>query len=128
MNKLTTNGVTVAVEVEYSPRNSNPEEGQYVFAYQITIINECPDTVQLLRRKWSIFDSIGERREVKGDGVIGEQPILKPGQIHRYNSWSPLRSMMGNMSGNYTMVNLTTNKEFDVEIPQFELVTAAKMN
>jgi len=128
MNKLTTNGITVGVEVDYSARNSKPAEEQFVFGYQVTIINESPDTVQLLRRHWEIFDAIGERREVKGDGVIGEQPILKPGQIHRYNSWCPLRSMMGNMSGTFTMVNLSSTQEFKVQIPKFEMVTAAKMN
>ena len=86
MNKLTTNGVTVGIEVEYSARNSKPQEEQFVYGYQVTIINEGSEPVQLLRRHWRIFDAIGERREVKGEGVIGEQPILYPGQIHRYNS------------------------------------------
>ena len=128
MNKLTTNGVTVAVEVQFSPHNSQPEKGQFVFGYEVTIINEGTESIQLLRRHWKIFDSIGERREVKGDGVIGEQPILTPGQMHRYNSWCPLRSMLGRMNGSFTMVNLETGEEFEVEIPAFELVTPAKKN
>ncbi len=128
MNKLTTKGVTVGIEVEYSPRNSKPHDEQFVFGYRVTIINEGSEPVQLLRRHWKIFDAIGERREVKGEGVIGEQPILYPGQIHRYNSWSPLKSMMGRMWGSFTMLNLDTTEEFEVEIPKFEMSTPAKMN
>ena len=128
MNKLTTKGVTVGIEVAYSARNSKPEEGQFVYGYQVTIINESAEPFQLLRRRWNIFDAIGERRVVKGDGVIGEQPVLHPGEIHRYNSWCPLKSMMGQMSGAYTMLNLETNEEFEVEIPKFEMTTPAKMN
>lgn len=128
MNKLTTKGITVAVEVRFSPQNSQPEKEQFVFGYEVTIINEGTESIQLLRRHWEIFDSIGERRDVKGDGVIGEQPILTPGQMHRYNSWCPLRSMLGRMKGSFTMVNLESGEEFDVEIPAFELVTPAKNN
>lgn len=128
MNKLTTNGITVGIEVEYSSRNSKPQEEQFVYGYQVTIINEGSEPIQLLRRHWRIFDAIGERREVKGEGVIGEQPILYPGQIHRYNSWCPLKSMLGRMWGTFTMVNLESTEEFDVEIPKFEMTTPAKMN
>ena len=128
MNKLTTKGITVGIEVAYSARNSKPAEQQFIFGYQVTIINESAEPIQLLRRYWQIFDAIGERRVVQGDGVIGEQPVLYPGQIHRYNSWSPLKSMMGQMSGSYTMLNLDTNEEFDVEIPKFEMTTPAKKN
>lgn len=128
MNKLTTKGVTVGVEVEYTPKHSEPASSNFVFSYHITIINESPATVQLLSRHWRIFDAVGERREVKGDGVIGEQPILNPGNLHRYKSWCPLKSEVGRMWGTFLMVNLETKEEFEVNIPGFELITPAKQN
>jgi len=128
MHKLTTKGVTVGVEVGYSQRNSQPSQERYVFGYQITIINESPDPVQLLRRHWRIFDSIGERRDVEGEGVIGEQPTLYPGQLHRYSSWCPLRAEIGQMWGTFLMVNLETKEEFEVKIPAFDLVAPARAN
>lgn len=128
MNKLTTNGVTVAVEMEYAARHSEPAVSNYVFSYHITIINEGMDTIQLLSRHWRIFDAIGDRREVKGDGVIGEQPILKPGDIHRYRSWCPLKSEIGQMRGSFQMINLESKESFDVKIPAFDLLTPAKEN
>ena len=78
--------------------------------------------MKLLSRHWFIYSSSGEMREVKGDGVIGQQPLLEPFDIHQYESWCPLPSAMGKMSGTYTMLDIETEKTFIVEVPEFKLI------
>lgn len=128
MQSLTTLGVEVRVEVFYQLDYSHPLQHEYMFAYRITLENHNSFTVQLLRRKWHIFDSIGEQREVDGDGVIGQQPVLKPGEKFQYVSGCNLRSEMGKMWGYYTLINLYDHKEFQVKIPAFQMIAPMKLS
>lgn len=118
----------VNVEVFYQPEYSNPLQSEYMFAYRITLENYNAFPVKLLRRNWNIFDSNGLYRQVAGDGVVGVQPILQSGENYQYMSGCNLRSDMGKMRGTYTMVNLNSHKEFDVIIPEFEMIVPAKLN
>ena len=123
-----TQGIAVSVTPEYLPAESSPsgqaEDGaeQYVFAYHIVISNESELTVQLMTRHWIITDGRGRVHEVQGDGVVGEQPRLAPGESHRYSSFCPLETPTGNMRGSYGFVN-TLGAAFDVRIPLFFLRT-----
>jgi ApaG protein len=126
-NKIS-EGVEVSVETFYQPDYSNPLSGEYMFAYRITIENHNNYSVKLHRRHWNIFDSNGSYREVEGEGVVGVQPILNPGERYQYVSGCNLRTEMGKMSGSYTMENLNNKKSFEVNIPIFEMVVPFKMN
>lgn len=123
-----TNGIKVSVDAFYQPSYSKPLKSRFIFSYLITIENLSRKTVQLLRRHWIILDSKGVVREVEGDGVIGRQPILKPGQTHQYSSWSHLMTEMGKMRGFFTMRNKSDQKEFKVNIPEFKLIAPFKNN
>jgi ApaG protein len=123
-----TDGVKVSVETQYQPEYSNPANDHYMFAYKINIENVGENTVQLLRRHWEIFDSNGEHREVEGEGVVGEQPVIEPGSFHEYISGCNLKTDMGSMKGEYQMVRTLDNTLFDVEIPQFDMVAPYRMN
>ncbi len=115
-----TQGVEVMVEPEYLVAESRPAQGQFVFAYHITITNKGQTEVQLMSRRWIITDGTGTVREVKGPGVVGEQPKLKPGQTHRYSSYCPLPTPTGNMRGTFQMTN-DKGASFDAKIPLFFL-------
>ncbi|GDX47646.1 MAG: Co2+/Mg2+ efflux protein ApaG [Bacteroidetes bacterium] len=123
-----TNGVKISVETFYQPEYSQPLNNEFMFAYRITISNESEYTVKLLRRNWVVFDSNGVVREVEGDGVVGQQPVIEPGESHQYVSGSHLRTEMGKMKGFYTMERLIDGKLFKVEIPEFPLLVPFKMN
>jgi ApaG protein len=126
-NKIS-EGMEVSVETFYQPDYSNPISGEYMFAYRITIENHNNFSVKLQRRHWHIFDSNGSYREVEGEGVVGVQPILQPGERYQYVSGCNLRTEMGKMYGSYTMENLNNKKSFEVNIPIFEMVVPFKMN
>lgn len=128
METLTTNGIKISVETFYQQNSSEPREGKFIFAYRISIENKSTKTVQLLRRHWIIMDSTGSGREVEGEGVIGKQPILKPGETHQYASWCNLNSDIGKMYGTFLMLNKDANKEFRVTIPEFKLSPPYKLN
>lgn len=128
MNILTTNGITVAVYNEYLPEYSQPRAGKFVFGYFISIENGSPHTVQLLRRHWVIQQASGEVREVKGEGVVGLQPVIEPGASHEYTSHCELYSDIGRMSGNYLMRRCDDDSLFEVSIPAFQLVAPFKLN
>ncbi len=121
-------GVEVTVETFYQPDYSNPVTSEFMFAYRITLENRNSFSVKLNRRHWHIFDSNGDHREVEGEGVIGIQPILNPGEKYQYTSGCNLRTEVGKMSGSYSMENLDTKKPFDVIIPSFDLVAPFKNN
>jgi ApaG protein len=121
-------GMQVSVETYYQPDYSNPLSGEYMFAYRITIENHNNFPVQLLRRHWYIFDSNASHREVEGEGVVGVQPVLQPGENYQYVSGCNLRTEMGRMYGSYRMINTQTNREFDVNIPAFDMVAPFKGN
>ena len=123
-----TNGVKVSVETFYQADFSNPQKGEYMFAYRITIENKGSHTVKLTRRHWFIFDAIGEHREVEGEGVVGEQPEILPGSLHQYVSGCNLKSPAGKMYGTYLMETLPESKFFEVRIPVFPLVADFILN
>jgi|GEM_PF-37206 len=124
---LTTCNVTVSVESKYHDLNSEQSD-DHIFVYRVNISNQGDEPVQLLRRHWFIFDSLGTHSEVQGEGVVGEQPLLLPGESHEYVSWSPLKSDLGKMSGHYTFVNVRDGQEFVVDIPEFMLMPKYLMN
>ena len=128
METLTTKGIKISVETFYHEKHSRPTDQKFVFLYRITIENKSNTTVKLLRRHWYIFDSNGNIREVEGEGVIGKQPVLRPGESHQYVSWSPLQSEMGKMYGYYLMNDEMNHKNFKVLVPEFKLVAPFKLN
>jgi ApaG protein len=128
MEKLTTKGIKISVETSYQKDYSRPFENKYIFAYRIHIENMSSSIVQLMRRHWIIKDSSGATREVEGEGVIGKQPVLSPGESHQYISWSPLTSDIGKMYGTFLMLNKDTGTEFQVSIPEFKLIAPFKLN
>ena len=116
-----TRDVRVTVRTLYLADQSEPERSHYVWAYRVTIANEGRQTVQLLRRSWSITDAQGRTQRVHGDGVVGEQPVLDPGESFEYTSGTPLSTPSGFMRGAYHMVVAATGEAFDVAIPGFSL-------
>jgi ApaG protein len=128
MVTLVSQGVEVSVETFYQPDYSNPLQSEFMFAYRITIENRNGFPVKLHRRHWNIFDSNGTYREVEGEGVVGVQPTLNPGERYQYVSGCNLRTEMGKMFGTYQMENLNNKKYFDVEIPPFEMIVPFKGN
>jgi len=121
-------GVEINVETFYQPDYSNPVSGEYMFAYRITLENHNNFPIKLHRRHWHIFDSNGSYREVEGEGVVGVQPTLQPGERYQYVSGCNLRTEMGKMHGTYSMENLNNKKVFDVNIPVFEMIVPFKMS
>lgn len=122
--------VRVHVLTTYLSSHSRPENGQYTFAYTITIQNTAERPVQLLSRHWIITDAVGSIEEVRGEGVVGEQPVIAPGDMFRYTSGATLPTPVGCMEGSYTMivpveaeVDPTEQPAFDVAIPPFTLHT-----
>ncbi len=123
-----TEGVKITVDTVYQPEYSNPAKEHFMFAYKIIIENLSDYSVQLLARHWVIFDSNGSKREVEGEGVVGLQPIIEPGNYHEYVSGCNLKTDMGSMQGTYTMKRLVDNELFEAAIPQFLLVAPFKLN
>lgn len=115
-----TQSIRITVEPVYLDEQSSPSDNHYVWAYHVQIENQGEATVQLLTRHWRITDSLGRVQEVKGAGVVGEQPVLKPGQSFEYTSGTPLSTPSGIMLGSYQMER-TDGERFDVSIPPFSL-------
>lgn len=116
----TTRSITVTVTPTYLDDQSSPEESHYVWKYHIRIENRGGDTVQLRTRYWRITDSLGRVQEVRGAGVVGEQPVLAPGESYEYTSGTPLPTPSGIMVGTYQMESQSGEK-FDINIPAFSL-------
>jgi ApaG protein len=123
-----TGGIKVTVETEYQPSYSSPSQHHYVFTYRIGIENQSEFTIQLLKRQWLIHDAGFYPREVEGDGVVGVQPVLEPGQFHQYVSGCNLKSGIGKMAGNYLMERVVDGTKFQVKIPEFILVAPQRLN
>ena len=123
-----TQGVKVIVETEYQPSYSSPSQYHYVFTYKITIENHSEFTIQLKRRHWHIFDAGFTAREVEGEGVVGLQPLLEPGESHQYVSGCNLKSGIGKMVGTYQMERIVDGIQFSVNIPEFVMVAPLRMN
>lgn len=119
--------IIVSVDAEYDTRHSYPEKSKYVFRYKVHIHNNNAVAVQLLSRQWSIFDSSGIVKEIEGEGVIGKQPIIEPGNSYFYESWAPLKTPMGKMWGHY-IFKAEQVVDFEVEIPAFLLEASFKLN
>ena len=120
MYTKTTKSINITVNPYYLEDQSEPDEQHFVWAYQVTINNLGEESVQLKNRFWKIIDSNGIRQEVKGEGVVGEQPILNPGEKFEYTSGTPLSTPSGFMEGHYEMVTKSGSK-FDASIPLFSL-------
>jgi len=123
-----TQGVKISVETDYQDEYSNPASEHFMFSYRINIENLSDYAIQLKRRQWFIFDSNGSQREVEGEGVVGLQPIIEPGNSHSYVSGCHLTTDMGSMSGNYLMQRLADDTEFIVDIPEFNLIVPYRLN
>ncbi len=119
-----TDGVTVRVAVSYLPEQSQPAHGRWFWSYHIRIENDGEAPVQLLDRHWIIVDGRGNRHEVEGEGVVGDQPVIDPGESYDYVSGCPLQTPTGSMEGSYGMID-ADGDEFDVAIPRFPLLAPA---
>ena len=128
MESFTTEGIEITVHSTYEEEFSQQEISEFVFSYHIEIANENDFTVQLLSRKWFVFDSKGDQYEVEGSGVLGEQPIIKQGESHEYESGTQLTSPIGRMRGYYIMQNVITEEKFKVYIPEFDLIAPFILN
>ncbi len=120
MYRAVTREIEVTVTPRFSAERSSPGEGYYFWTYTIEIANLGGETVQLKTRHWRITDALGRLQEVKGPGVVGEEPVLKPGQSFEYTSGVPLPTPSGFMLGSYGMVT-TEGEHFDIEVPAFSL-------
>jgi ApaG protein len=123
-----TKGVKVSVEVEYKPEYSSPSQYHFVFTYKVTIANKSVSTIQLLSRHWHIHDVQTSKKEIEGEGVIGQQPILEPGDSYQYISGCNLKSGIGKMYGTYQMERIIDGKKIEVKIPEFTLIAPFKLN
>ncbi|MDQ3072906.1 MAG: Co2+/Mg2+ efflux protein ApaG [Bacteroidota bacterium] len=123
-----TDDVKVSVETFFQESASRPESNYFVFAYRITIENNSDNTIKLIRRHWYIADSNGVKREVEGEGVVGQQPVLEPNQKHQYVSGCDLQTDLGKMYGTYIMERQVDGTTFTVKIPEFIMVTPNRLN
>ena len=120
MYEKITRDILVSVRSFYLEEQSSPDEDHFVWAYKVNIQNRGQDTVQLLNRHWKITDKLGRLQEVRGSGVVGEQPVIKPGESFEYTSGCPLETPSGIMAGTYQM-STAAGERFDIEIPAFSL-------
>lgn len=127
MSTATTDGIEVSVASEFRPDRSTPAQGRYLFTYTVRIVNVGSSPARLVSRHWIITDARGEREEVKGEGVIGQQPHLAPGQSFQYTSFCVLRTPLGQMLGTYTM-SRDDGTRFEAAIAPFALAVPAALN
>ncbi len=123
-----TQGVKISVDTIYQGEYSNPAKQHFMFAYRITIENLSDYAVQLLRRKWIVFDSNGVVREVEGSGVVGRQPIIQSAEKYIYLSGCNLKTDIGSMRGHYIMRRMFDEVDFIANIPGFQLIVPFKLN
>ena len=127
MSEAITRGIRVKVESEFVPERSDPQNGEFFFAYHVTIENRGDEPVQLVSRHWLITDGMGKEQEVRGPGVIGKQPRLRPGESFEYTSACPLSTQIGSMRGTYQMVT-EGGDTFEAEIAPFTLAIPGALN
>ena len=127
MSDTTTRGIRVQAQSFYDEERSSPEDNYFFFAYQVTISNVGGERAQLLSREWIITDGNGETQRVQGPGVVGEQPVLAPGEAFEYTSFCPLSTPVGAMHGSYLMV-LANGESFEAEIAPFSLAVPHAVN
>ena len=123
-----TQGIRVTVETEYQQAYSSPSQHHHVFTYRVTIENQGDFTIQLKRRHWQIIDAGFAPREVEGEGVVGNQPVLEPGMNHQYVSGCNLKSGVGKMSGTFSMERIVDGMTFKVRIPEFHMAAPHRLN
>jgi ApaG protein len=128
MVQQVTNGIKISVTSNFEGTSYRNFRLYFAFSYEVTIENQSNDTVQLLERQWTIFDSLNHNEIVEGSGVIGKKPVLKPTEKYTYRSNCFLTSPIGAMKGFYTMVNFTTSSTFKVYIPTFQLMVSSIHN
>jgi len=124
---MSTQSIQIGVEASYLADQSDVADQRYVFSYTITIRNTGKQPVKLLTRRWLITDAGGKVREVRGDGVVGEQPRIRPGEFHRYSSLSIIDTPVGTMEGSYGMVD-DDGESFSASIPVFRLAIPGILN
>src|SRR3954471_3927952 len=127
MSQALTNGILVSVQSEYLPDRSAPGAQRYAFSYTVQITNQGTETAQLRTRHWIITDAAGEVQEVRGEGVVGAQPILAPGESFEYTSWCVIATSTGSMRGSYQMVS-SRGQPFDAEVAPFKLAMPHSLN
>lgn len=127
MSTAVTQGIRVTVQPRYLEEHSEPRAKRYVFAYTVTITNEGDGPVQLVSRHWIITDGDGEVEQVRGEGVVGKQPRIAPGESHEYSSFCPLPTPVGAMQGSYRMVR-PDGTSFDATIAPFSLAVPSMLN
>lgn len=125
---LVTLGVRVSVKSVYVAEQSQPANSYYVFAYRIGVKNESSEAVQLTHRFWNIIDGLGDHKTVEGEGVVGVQPIIQPGETYFYVSGSVMRTAIGKMYGFYTFVRQSDGGVFEARIPAFLLIEPSLLN
>lgn len=128
MVQQVTKGIKISVATNFEGTFFRDYQLFFAFGYKVTIENQSKDAVQLISRYWEIFDALKVKEIVKGEGVIGKKPTLKPGESHIYNSGCLLKSPFGAMKGYYEMINFSTTKKFKVAIPAFRLSTPSALN
>jgi ApaG protein len=127
LSDTVTREIRVEVLSRYAAEKSRPQQGQWVFEYTVRITNQGSDTVQLISRHWIITDAAEHTQEVKGPGVVGNEPVLGPGESFQYSSWCPLETPVGMMRGTYQMVS-AGGEQFDIEIAPFALKAPYSVN
>lgn len=120
--------ISKKIRIAVKPNYHGEREEAYIFSYTIKITNHSENAVQLLRRKWLVRDILCETREVDGEGVIGESPVIEPNGVYEYTSWCPIQSPFGHMQGSYLFVNVLSGEEFEVDIPPFNLNVTYALN
>lgn len=128
MSDTVTRGVRIQVRPRFIPEQSDPDNGQWLFAYHITIRNQGGETVQLISRHWVITNGEGKVEEVRAPGVVGYQPVLKPGEEFEYTSGCPLTTPVGTMHGEFNMVVPGSGEKFDAKIEPFRLAVPKALN
>ena len=127
MSDTTTRGIRIQVTSAYLPEQSAPRDDHYLFSYHVRVSNEGSETAQLISREWIITNAEGEVERVKGPGVVGEQPVLAPGNAFEYSSFCPLKTPVGTMNGSYQMVS-AEGEQFDALIAPFTLAIPNSLN
>jgi len=116
-----TKGIKISVETKFEGSFLKDQIPHHAFMYFITIENQSKDVVQLLSRHWKILESVSRPQYINGNGVVGKKPVIKPGESHTYQSGSLITSPLGSMTGTYIMINFSTAKKFNVDVPSFKL-------
>lgn len=128
MVQQVTKGIKISITSNFEGNRYQHSKVYYAFSYSITIENQSSDTVQLMSRRWHIYDSLNNIEVVEGEGVVGKKPIIKPRESYTYSSHCFLMSPIGSMNGHYNMVNFSTSEKFRVNIPTFQLMVPATFN